>query len=272
MTRVAWATDLHLNHAGPEKLEAFRLELKQTQPDALVVSGDFSESIELFASMEWLRRSAHAPLFFCLGNHDFYYDSIARVRSSCAEFCEGRRDLIYLTASDATELSEGVGILGHDGWADGRTSNYETSLVTMHDSRLIEEFSGLNKKDRWKVMKDLADESSQWLQDRLPAALEQWPLVFLVTHAPPFREACWYEGQISDDHWAPHFVNWALGEALLHVMNRYIKRRVIVLCGHTHGAGITRPLPNLTVYTGKAEYGSPCLAQIFDLKSLMREA
>ena len=268
MTRVAWATDLHLNHASPEKLEAFRLELQDARPDAFVVSGDFSESIELFASIEWLRRSSHAPLFFCLGNHDFYYDSIARVRSSCTEFCKDQRDLIYLTATDAQELGEGVGILGHDGWADGRTPNYETSLVTMHDSRLIEEFSGLGKAERWSVMKDLADESSNWLQDRLPAALEQWPLVFLVTHAPPFREACWYEGQISDDHWAPHFVNYALGEALLQVMSRYTQKRVIVLCGHTHGVGLTHPLPNLTVYTGKAEYGSPCLAHTFNLRNL----
>jgi Icc protein len=268
MTRVAWATDLHLNHAIPQKLEDFRLELQRCRPDILVVSGDFSESLELFASIEWLRSSSNVPLYFCLGNHDFYYDSISRVRSSCTQFCEGQRDLIYLTAAGPRELDEDVGILGHDGWADGRSPNYETSLVTMHDSRLIEEFSSLNKKERWDVMKTLADESSHWLENHLPAALEQWPLVFLVTHAPPFRQACWYNGQISDDHWAPHFVNRVLGETLLQIMSRYTKQRVIVLCGHTHGEGMTHPLPNLTVYTGRAMYGTPCLAKTFDLATL----
>ncbi|MCI0390151.1 MAG: hypothetical protein MOB07_15475 [Acidobacteria bacterium] len=35
-----------------------------------------------------------------------------------------------------------------------------------------------------------------------------------------------------------------------------------VLCGHTHGAGEARILPNLNVITGGAEYGSPGLQEL----------
>lgn len=39
-----------------------------------------------------------------------------------------------------------------------------------------------------------------------------------------------------------------------------------VLCGHTHGGGESRPLSNLRVFTGPAEYGEPKLQQRwFDL-------
>jgi hypothetical protein len=35
-----------------------------------------------------------------------------------------------------------------------------------------------------------------------------------------------------------------------------------VLCGHTHGAGEARILPNLDVKTGGAEYGGPSLQEL----------
>jgi hypothetical protein len=32
----------------------------------------------------------------------------------------------------------------------------------------------------------------------LPAALGRFRHVVVLTHVPPFREACWHEGRISD--------------------------------------------------------------------------
>ena len=40
------------------------------------------------------------------------------------------------------------------------------------------------------------------LYDVLPEAMQRFKEVFLVTHVPPQREACWYDGQIADDEWA----------------------------------------------------------------------
>jgi hypothetical protein len=34
-------------------------------------------------------------------------------------------------------------------------------------------------------------------------------------------------------------------------------RELLVLCGHTHGAGVYRPRSNLEVRTGGADYGAP---------------
>jgi predicted MPP superfamily phosphohydrolase len=43
------------------------------------------------------------------------------------------------------------------------------------------------------------------------------------------------------------------------------ERQHTVLCGHTHGSGEYRPLPNLVVYTGRARYGAPELAGILSI-------
>ena len=39
--------------------------------------------------------------------------------------------------------------------------------------------------------------------------------VIVLTHVPPFREACWYQGHTTDDHWAPFFVCGEVGQACL---------------------------------------------------------
>jgi hypothetical protein len=156
--------------------------------------------------------------------------------------------------------------VGHDGWSDGRLGNYPRSLVKMNDYKLIMELTGLNKLDRWEVLKRLGDEAAEHLRRVLPPALETYREVALLTHVPPFREACWHEGRISDDDWAPHFTCQASGQAVLEIMRQHPDRRLTVLCGHTHGGGETAPLQNLHVITGGAEYGNPAIAKVFEFE------
>ena len=79
----------------------------------------------------------------------------------------------------------------------------------------------------------------------------------MLTHVPPFREACWHRGQISDDDWLPHFACRAVGEVLVEAMAAHPECEMTVLCGHTHSPGEAQVLPNLRVLTGGAEYGRP---------------
>ena len=112
------------------------------------------------------------------------------------------------------------------------------------------------------VLNELGDEAAGYFEELLPRALESFENVILVTHVPPFREACWYDGKISNDDYLPHFSCKAVGEVLVRTMQRYPKRRLTVLCGHTHGAGVAQILDNLVVKTGGAEYGAPALQEV----------
>jgi len=137
----------------------------------------------------------------------------------------------------------------------------------MNDYKLIEELAGVGKQDRWPLLKKMGDEAADYIRQVLPAALERFAHVYLLTHVPPLREACWHEGQISDDEWAPHFVCQAMGQAIMEIMRNHSDRQLTVLCGHTHGQGLTQPLDNVVVHTAGAEFGRPEIAQVIELSS-----
>jgi hypothetical protein len=56
--------------------------------------------------------------------------------------------------------------------------------------------------------------------------------VVLLTHVPPFREASWYQGRISDDDALPHFSCKVIGDALNEAMARHPGTRLTVLWAH----------------------------------------
>ena len=70
-------------------------------------------------------------------------------------------------------------------------------------------------------LQDLGDETARHFEEVLPGALADHEQVIVLMHVPPFREACWHEGRISDDNWAPHFCCIAAGDVLKDQMTRH---------------------------------------------------
>jgi predicted MPP superfamily phosphohydrolase len=264
MKRIVWLTDIHLNFLPEAGVQAFLAEVALVQPDAVLIGGDIGEAHNVCDYLDQIGEALAVPIYFVLGNHDFYFGSIRETRRRVAELCGQQPRLHYLSREGVIELTPHVGLVGHDGWADGRLGDYPRSLVVMHDFTLIEELQGLNKLDRWDVLKSLGDEAADHLRGVLPKALKTYRDVVLLTHVPPFREACWHEGRLSDDHWACHFTCQATGQVILEVMRLHPDKRLTVLCGHTHGQGESQPRQNLQVITGGAKYGSPAIASVFE--------
>jgi len=265
--RIAWLTDLHLNFLPADRIEWFFHHVEQQHPDAFVITGDFSEAHEVIPLLEWLGRSWSKPIYYVLGNHDFYGGSIREIRAAATALSDKLPRLVYL--SDYPEpvlLTPRVALVGHDGWADARCGDYERSMVMMNDYRLIAELAGYTKQTRWPVLRQLGDEAAAHLRVVLPMALERRDHALVATHFPPLREACWHEGTLSDDEWAPHFTCLAVGEALLEIAAAYPFKQITVLCGHTHSPGECRPLPNLQIMTGGARYGAPTISKMLNLE------
>jgi hypothetical protein len=126
----------------------------------------------------------------------------------------------------------------------------------------------MTKAQRWPLLKALGDQAAAELRRPLVEALDRFHHVLVATHLPPLREACWHEGQISDDEWAPHFTCKAIGDMLLEVVRVHPDRQVAVYCGHTHSPGVTQALPNLTIFTGGSQYGHPTIQRTVELNSL----
>jgi 3',5'-cyclic AMP phosphodiesterase CpdA len=264
MPRIAWLTDIHLNFVAADGIEQFYGGLAALHPDAVLLGGDIAEAHDLIRHLHRLATALPYPIYFVLGNHDFYRGSISQVRHNIAEFCAVTPNVIWLTAAGVIELAPQVGLVGHDGWADGRLGDYERSPIMLNDYLLIEELAQVDRIARWQLLKQFGDEAADHVLRVLPAALDTYPHVIFLTHVPPFREACWHQGQISNDDWLPHFTCDAVGKAISSVMRDRPDRRLTVLCGHTHSSGEAWPIANVQVLTGAAEYGHPHVQRMFE--------
>lgn len=264
--RVAWATDIHLNFLGPQGRMDFFDSIVAEQPDAVVITGDIAEAPSLTFHLEEMHRAVQRPLYYVLGNHDFYFGSIETVRHMVG----GRNDhtpaLTYLSDEQGLELAPGIGLVGVDGWGDGRYGDYWRSPVRLNDQVCIGDFQGLDRKEVLEKLHRLGEQEADCLRTRLSRVVRLYPRILVLTHVPPFKEACWYEGRMGNDDWLPFFTCKAVGDVLLEAAGQHPECDLTVLCGHTHHSGVVHMLSNLRVLTGSAEYGRPHVEQVLCLE------
>lgn len=264
--KVAWLTDIHLEFLNKATRALFVRSLRDAAPDILLISGDIAQAPSLEEHLTYLAREVMRPIYFVLGNHDFYLGSIAEVRADVRKFTAQENGLHWLGAGGVVRLTNRTNLVGHDGWCDGRLGDYQHSGVRLNDFLLIDELSNLSKEALFETLNRLGDEAAAHFRRTLPEALETADHVVVVTHVPPFRESAWYNGRPCDPYWLPFFSCKAVGDVLSEFMQQYPNRRMTVLCGHTHGGGTSQILPNLTTVTGPAEYRSPVIQTIFDFE------
>lgn len=264
MKHVVWLTDIHLNFLTPVKMQQFHTLVRSSGADVVLISGDIGEAPRLVWYLQQLESLWQCPIYFILGNHDYYHSSFDDVHAALLEHLNESQWLHWLTRGEIVELAEGIGLIGHDTWADGRCGDFAASPVMMNDYVAIEDLTGLSKSALLQKLNKLGDDAAKYFRQILPKALAHYPHIYCMTHVPPFRESCWHEGQISDSSYLPHFVCQAVGDVLVEVMQKHPDRQLTVLCGHTHSSGEAQILPNLHVLTGGAEYGKPQIQQIFE--------
>jgi predicted phosphohydrolase len=277
IVRLAWATDIHLDFLPDEGVRAFAAELARTGADALVLSGDLSHAELLEHHLRLLSQGFPGPIYFVLGNHDYYGSSIAAVRAAVTELGTRRPRLRWLPAAGVVELTEKTALIGVDGWGDARLGAPATTRVTLNDFFHIEDLAaeidpaaravpsllvGGDRRALPRKLQALGAAEADTCRRLLSAALADYEHVLVATHVPPFAEACWYEGRLSDDDWLPYFCCAAVGDVLRELAAAAPSRALTVVCGHTHGEGEAQILPNLRVLTGAAVYRRPALQRV----------
>ncbi len=263
--RLAWLTDIHLDFLDRGKRSDFLASLGAVDADALLVGGDIGEAPTVDGFLRQIAVAVGRPVFFVLGNHDFYRDAIARTRDRMRDLCRTVPHLVYLSQEAVIPLTESTALVGHDGWGDGRYGNFMQSPIRLNDHLLIAELTGLPSSTLLERLNRLGDEAASHLKRVLPNALASHPRVLLLTHVPPFQAACWYQGRTADNDWAPFFSCKAVGDLLVDLMSQRPDRHMTVLCGHTHNSGKAEILKNLVVWTGGAEYGTPEIQPLIEV-------
>lgn len=254
---LVWGTDLHLEFLTPAGLSRFCVELARRKPSHLLLGGDIHNAPGLVAHLRILARTADAPVSFVLGNHDYYGGSIAGVRAEIRKLCTALPQLRWLPDAGPLELEDGLGLVGHGGWADARLGDPTTSPLVPTDHRLIADFAQDGPAARLERMRALGDQAAESIRNQLPAALDRWPRVILLTHVPPFPEAAARRDAMPPEHWLPYFTCEAMGDAIRDIAPRFPRRIILVLAGHTHTPADVQVLPNVRVLVAGARYGSP---------------
>jgi predicted phosphohydrolase len=265
--RATWLTDIHLNFLRRLALRAFFDKVKAERPDVLLVTGDIAEADTIEQFLDELGAQLGVPIYFVLGNHDYYRSSIHVVRRVLAR---GRGVARWLPAIEPVRLTDRLVMIGVDGWGDARCGDL-ASKVQLSDWQLIEEFaqSRYDRPARIKLLQELGAGEATALRDML-AAVPASDELLVLTHVPPFPEACVYNGEPSEPAWLPWFTCVSTGEVLAEYADRHPETEITVLCGHTHGAGVCRPRPNLEVRTGGwppnvEGYGNPIVQATLEL-------
>jgi 3',5'-cyclic AMP phosphodiesterase CpdA len=269
MTAVCWVTDVHLDMAEDATRRRFFARIEASAADAVLVTGDIADGPKTGDCLCEMADRLARPIYFVLGNHDFYGGSIREVEERTVRLADDHPYLVYLPAAGVVEISPGWGLVGEGGWPDARLGDYEGSKVFLPDFVTIEDLAAV-RHDRpamRRLLAELGDRAARRVAEVLPQALAKFPQVVLATHVPPFRRAAWHQGHPCDDDWLPYFSCQAMGDVLLSVMQAHPDRRLVVLCGHTHGAGRLAVLDSLLVLTGGAESGKPAVQKVFEFNA-----
>ena len=195
--QASWLTDIHLNFLKIDQVQKFLELLSQESVDFYFLTGDIGEADSIVDYLELVGSILKKPIYFVLGNHDYYNGSISDVRAEVADLTKNSNNLIWLKNVDYVSLSSDTVLIGHDSWADGRLGDFYLSPVELNDFYLIEELKTRNRTVRINAIQGLAKGAVEHFSKVLPLAVEKHKKIVVLTHVPPFKEATWHEGQIS---------------------------------------------------------------------------
>lgn len=263
--KLLWLTDLHLDAADIAFTGEFLKMIESHHPDGVLIGGDISNGYASLLRLKEIASKLSCEVYFVLGNHDYYYGSISNIRKMAALLTQEIPPLHYLTQSNVIELAPDTALIGDDGWSDAREGDFLHSTVVLNDYFLIDELKELTPLDRLHKLNSLGIESAKHMEKILRLALEKYERIILLTHVPPFIEACYSGGKVSDSNWSPHFVNKAAGDVLRALMTSHPHHELLVLCGHSHEPADVKILPNLHVLAGESQLGMPGIQGIVSI-------
>jgi len=70
--RAIWLTDIHLEFLDDGEVSAFLRSLGDQNADAVLISGDIAQAPTVAGYLSTIERFLEIPIYFVLGNHDYY--------------------------------------------------------------------------------------------------------------------------------------------------------------------------------------------------------
>jgi Icc protein len=261
MSQYAWVTDTHLDFlkGDDQRLIAFAQSLIAQNPTGIFMTGDISTSKHLIYHLSAIERVVQRPIYFVLGNHDYYGGGTEVIRKVMRELSNTSQFLRYMPTMPYYALSPTTAVVGHDGWYDALYGNWQTSNFDLSDWDQIHDFipgSG-NRATIVTTAKKLAFDGVTHVMNGIKKAVKYHQNIVVLTHVPPFAQSHMYAGKQGDTNALPWFTSKMMGDMLMDASKSFPQTQFTVLCGHTHGVWHGKIANNLSVHVGGAEYNQP---------------
>lgn len=275
MHNIAWCTDLHFDSTSVSRIDSFIREVESTNAASVLITGDISNAKRITVDLEYLETKLQRPIYFVLGNHDFYGSYIESTRNEVTALCRRSTYLKYLTSVSLIIIGS-TAIIGHDGWYDARAGSYKETTFLMNDWVQIGDFATKNVVDHLRMVANyrrvaeiampLADASCVHLTASIKDAVRaKCTNIIIATHVPPFISSHIHRGVVGDVNAHPWYVNHALGMTLRAAKATYRNVNFWVFAGHTHSEYVG-VIDGVNVRVGSAEYTMPRVADMITIK------
>lgn len=256
--KIAYTSDIHLNFLSYQRRLKLYTEIENLKADTLLIAGDIGESNGLVNYLTELQNHVTAPVCFVLGNHDFYKGSIQQTQQLADEYSAlNWKKATYLSTQNyILDIDTRTAIIGHDGWADGRSGDYNNLSVELNDFYQIAELQNLTKEKRLEKMQELADIANAHIIKGLTNTIKGGAKnIIIVTHVPPWAKASRYRGRIANPDFLPYYCSMELGIKIEKAMKNQ-DANLTVICGHTH-CPYAEQIGNIRVIVNGSDYNKP---------------
>lgn len=242
-----WATDLHLNYFTNEYIDNFGRSLLKYKSSALIISGDISLGNRLENDLKVLSNAIQIPIYYVLGNHDYWYSSFDKVDELSKKL---ESDLIINLNDKCISINKDTALLGFNGWYD---CNYGTidPDIQMSDWVKIEDFKN---NDPIKISKERSSKSLEFKNLSNLAKQDGFVNQLIVTHIPPFEE-------LIIDKEKPFYGSYTSGQ----ILRSLDLNKIVCLSGHTHNNFFYKE-KNMDCYVGEACRGKPDVCGLINEK------
>ena len=222
MLKITWCTDTHLDFLPDQDVVQFAERLVAENPNVIMITGDISISQKLVYHLSMIESVVKRPVYYVLGNHDYYGGIIQNVRQTMKEISNMSQYLRYLPTTPYVQLSPSTALIGHDGWYDATAGVVGKTNFVMNDWIKIGDYAlknsvvrqSPNYKNIIEVSQKLAHESVVHISGAIKAAAKYYKVIVIATHFPPFEEVHQHNERSSDPGVQPWYTSKVLGETL----------------------------------------------------------
>lgn len=254
LKKYGWLTDTHFDFLSKSEFLKYVSHLESQNLDGIFLTGDVSTGQEVSFHLKTLSRILRKPIYFVLGNHDFYRSTFKNISDEVTYLAETDPNLHFMSASpEPLYLNDKVAVIGHDGWYDARFRNPLTTLVFAMDFLFINDFKFKNSNaDRIRLVRELADKSAKHVEYQLYKAIETHDIIYLLTHVPPWPRLTHRFFGLADAFWMPYNSSMIMADTIISIMKYHPNKKLIILSGHTHLGRTEKISNNIELRVGDA--------------------